>query len=515
MTSTHSVAVIGLGAMGTALARAFLATGHPPPSGTAPHSRRPAANRRARGPARRRHRRHRLPLVVICLLDTAAVNAVIDAAGDSLAGASIVNLTSSTPEDARAAASRMRARGARYLDGTIMVPTPLVGTPDAFVLYSGDPTVLADHRETLTAISGEIDMLGADPGLAAVYDLGMLDIFFGGMAAFLHATAMVGADGVPAKEFLPYAHRMLDLLRFSTRRNSPTTSTAANTPARRTTCRWSWTRYRARRQRRPGPDRARDASVRRTLVREGRLLLAAGHPHLVRAYELLARRNSPPVLVLEGLGRAVARRRARRARPAAGAGARPPRPAPVLRGPLPARPGAPAPGHQAEQRRAQLGRRTADRPWTVRPPGPPRGGRHGPEHGARAGPRGARRPRRPTPGASDCVLYEAATGHRPFGDGGDTWSCRCGGRPTAVGASRASCARTPRAEGPGATTVTRGGGGRRSTPACTAIRPGGPPCEALDAALAGPASLAEQTSPGPRGDRGPRARRRRRGTGAT
>jgi hypothetical protein len=21
------------------------------------------------------------------------------------------------------------------------------------------------------------------------------------------------------------------------------------------------------------------------------------------------------------------------------------------------------------------------------------------------------------------VLYEAATGHRPFGDGGDTWSC--------------------------------------------------------------------------------------------
>jgi serine/threonine protein kinase len=24
------------------------------------------------------------------------------------------------------------------------------------------------------------------------------------------------------------------------------------------------------------------------------------------------------------------------------------------------------------------------------------------------------------------VLYEAATGHRPFGDGGDMWSCRCG-----------------------------------------------------------------------------------------
>jgi hypothetical protein len=32
------------------------------------------------------------------------------------------------------------------------------------------------------------------------------------MAAFLHAAALVGADGIPARTFLPYAKRMLDLL---------------------------------------------------------------------------------------------------------------------------------------------------------------------------------------------------------------------------------------------------------------------------------------------------------------
>jgi 3-hydroxyisobutyrate dehydrogenase-like beta-hydroxyacid dehydrogenase len=216
MTGTHSVAVIGLGAMGTALARAFLVTGH----SVAVWNRTPQRADPLRGAGATvvpdlASAVTAAPLVVICLRDTAAVNTVIDAMGDGLAGAGIVNLTSATPEDARAVASRVRARGARYLDGTIMVPTPLVGTPEAFVLYSGDARVLADHRATLTAISGEIDMLGADPGLAAVYDLGMLDIFFSGMATFLHATAMVGADGVPAEEFLPYAHRMLDLLRFS------------------------------------------------------------------------------------------------------------------------------------------------------------------------------------------------------------------------------------------------------------------------------------------------------------
>ena len=41
--------------------------------------------------------------------------------------------------------------------------------------------------------------------------------------------------------------------------------------------------------------------MRRILIREGRLLLAASHPHLVRAYELHAPRESAPALVLEAL----------------------------------------------------------------------------------------------------------------------------------------------------------------------------------------------------------------------
>ncbi|MCP9487773.1 MAG: serine/threonine protein kinase [Gaiellaceae bacterium MAG52_C11] len=47
------------------------------------------------------------------------------------------------------------------------------------------------------------------------------------------------------------------------------------------------------------PDRAGDAGTRRRLRREGRLLLRVGHPHLVRAYELVERPH--PVLVLESL----------------------------------------------------------------------------------------------------------------------------------------------------------------------------------------------------------------------
>lgn len=210
------VTVLGLGAMGHALADAFLAAGHP----TTVWNRTPgradalvaagaveAATAAAAVAAG--------PLTVVCLLDRASVDAVLDAVGAGVRGRTVVNLTSSVPEDARALATRVEGAGARYLDGKILVPTPLVGTDDALFLYSGDRAVFDEHVATLRALGGDADHLGDDPALAATFDLGMLDIFFNGVTAFLHATALVGADGVAAEEFLPYAERVMTVVQVS------------------------------------------------------------------------------------------------------------------------------------------------------------------------------------------------------------------------------------------------------------------------------------------------------------
>jgi 3-hydroxyisobutyrate dehydrogenase-like beta-hydroxyacid dehydrogenase len=210
------VSVLGLGAMGTALARAFLRAGHPTTVWNRTTARAHdlvadgavAVTTAAEAVAASR-------LAVICLLDAPAVGAVLDTVGDGLRGATILNLTSATPEEARALSARVIASGARYLDGKIMVPTSLVGTDDGFFLYSGDSAVFAEHERTLLALGGGADMLGDDPGQSALYDLAMLGIFFNGMTSFLHAAALVGADGVPARTFLPYAERILAVLSTS------------------------------------------------------------------------------------------------------------------------------------------------------------------------------------------------------------------------------------------------------------------------------------------------------------
>jgi 3-hydroxyisobutyrate dehydrogenase-like beta-hydroxyacid dehydrogenase len=60
------------------------------------------------------------PVVVICVLDHAAVRRVLNTAGDSLTGRVLVDLTSGTPDDARDTSALAVQRGTDYLDGAIM-----------------------------------------------------------------------------------------------------------------------------------------------------------------------------------------------------------------------------------------------------------------------------------------------------------------------------------------------------------------------------------------------------------
>lgn len=228
MTAPTPVTVIGLGAMGRALAHAFLAAGHR----TTVWNRTPgraddlaAAGALVASTVPEAVRAS--ALTVVCVLDRQAVESVLDAAGDALAGTDVVNLTSSVPEDARALAVRVTGDGARYLDGKIMVTTPLVGTDDGLVLYGGDRGLFDDHVATLRALGPDADHLGDDHALAALHDLGMLDVFFAGVTAFLHASALVGADGVTAKDFLPYAQRVIDVLQVTMAATAEEVDTAA------------------------------------------------------------------------------------------------------------------------------------------------------------------------------------------------------------------------------------------------------------------------------------------------
>ncbi|MDJ0464387.1 NAD(P)-binding domain-containing protein [Streptomyces sp. H27-C3] len=205
----ENVTVLGLGQMGAALAGAFLTAGHPTTVwNRTPAKAEPLVTRGAVLAATPGEAVTAAGVVVVCVLDYDAVRELLDPVAESLAGRTVVNLTTGSPEQARETAVWAAGHGFDYLDGAVMTTPPGVGSQASMFLYSGSPATFAVHRETLAALGDPID-LGEDAGVACLYDISLLGLMWSTLSGWLHATALAGADGVSAGTFTPVATRWL------------------------------------------------------------------------------------------------------------------------------------------------------------------------------------------------------------------------------------------------------------------------------------------------------------------
>lgn len=210
------VSVLGLGMMGSALAAAFLRAGHPVTVwNRSPAKTGPLVAQGAHPTATTADAVAASPLVILCLLTNDNVDEILTALGDSVAGKTLVNLTNGTPEQARALSARATGLGARYVDGGIMAVPQMIASPAAYVFYSGDEEAYETHRTTL-AVLGGTRWTGTDPGLAALYDLGLLTGMYGMFAGVLQALALVRTEKVGAEEYaellVPWITAMLGIV---------------------------------------------------------------------------------------------------------------------------------------------------------------------------------------------------------------------------------------------------------------------------------------------------------------
>ncbi|WP_308103619.1 NAD(P)-dependent oxidoreductase [Streptomyces sichuanensis] len=208
-TMNAAVTVLGLGQMGSALARAFLAAGHATTVWN--RSAAKAAALAAEGAVRAESVREAVTaseVVVICVTTYDDAHAVLGPVADALAGRTLVNLTSGSPEQARERAAWAAAHGADYLDGAIMTTPPGIGSSEFMLLCSGSPTAFAAHRDTLAALADPVD-LGADPALASLYDTALLGLMWASLSGWLHGAALTGSENVPATRFTDVATRWM------------------------------------------------------------------------------------------------------------------------------------------------------------------------------------------------------------------------------------------------------------------------------------------------------------------
>ncbi|MGC4937937.1 NAD(P)-dependent oxidoreductase [Kribbella sp. DT2] len=193
------VTVLGLGAMGSALAQALTAAGHP----TTVWNRTPGRAPELTDVTRAKTVADAVSassLIVVCLLDDASVQEALAPAATEFAGRTLVNLTNGTPAHARRTADWATQQSADYLDGGIMAVPEMIGGPGASILYSGSEDALEAHREALSTLARP-QFVGTDPGLAALHDLALLSGMYGMFSGAVQALALTSSEKVSPTAF--------------------------------------------------------------------------------------------------------------------------------------------------------------------------------------------------------------------------------------------------------------------------------------------------------------------------
>ena len=218
MTNTatgQTVSVIGLGLMGSALARAFLTNHHQVTVWNRTASKcEPLAQAGAQVAPSVAAAVDASRVLVVCVLDYEASDALLHTpeVEAKLHDKVVVQFTTGTPQQARAAEEWATQHGVAYLDGAIMSYPKGIGMPECTILYAGPEAVFEAHKSLLLSLGGNSLFVGERIGTACVLDSSLLSFYWGAAVSFLQGAAICEAEGVSLDDYLANALSILPVV---------------------------------------------------------------------------------------------------------------------------------------------------------------------------------------------------------------------------------------------------------------------------------------------------------------
>ena len=212
------VSVIGLGAMGSTLAMVLAESGHQ----VTAWNRSPLSAARAEtlGRAGVSHVAAPAtaiaasPLAIMCVLDYAAADSILDGPGvrEALVGRTLVQLTNGSEDEVRRQLELVQGLGGRMLCGGIVGYPRHIGRHETAILYAGSETAFAEHKDTLAALAGEQRFLGEDPAVQNATYAASFGFYFCALMGFLENAALAASRGVAPADFAAKMPAMTALL---------------------------------------------------------------------------------------------------------------------------------------------------------------------------------------------------------------------------------------------------------------------------------------------------------------
>jgi 3-hydroxyisobutyrate dehydrogenase-like beta-hydroxyacid dehydrogenase len=202
-STEEKVTVIGLGSMGTAIARAFLAKNFRVIVWNRDQSK--AAALVADGAIQAKDLQEAIAensLVVVCVADykvTRKIFETIDA--DLLRGKTIIQLSTGTPKEARAFDNWIQEQGGHSLNGDILAWPRQIGTSEASITISGAASLFKQHKITLQALAGTVNHVSEEAGGSAVLFSAVMAYLAGNWIGFCHGALICENEGLRTDEF--------------------------------------------------------------------------------------------------------------------------------------------------------------------------------------------------------------------------------------------------------------------------------------------------------------------------
>ncbi|WP_244106654.1 NAD(P)-dependent oxidoreductase [Burkholderia anthina] len=199
---SNLIAVLGLGAMGSAIAATLIEDGEQ----VVVWNRNAGKAQRFRELGARVDDRAMSACAqadVVVVVTATPIDLAADFAelGERLKGKTVVNLATGRPSEVQQLEQIVRGAGAKFISGTIQCFPPDIGGENAIILFGAEETVWNEVEPVLRKIAPQSTYVGTRPDVPNVLDAGLTGTFvFGAGAAFLEGLRFVVNSGVSIDE---------------------------------------------------------------------------------------------------------------------------------------------------------------------------------------------------------------------------------------------------------------------------------------------------------------------------
>jgi 3-hydroxyisobutyrate dehydrogenase-like beta-hydroxyacid dehydrogenase len=193
------ISVIGLGAMGSALARALVRSG----ARTTVWNRTPSRAEPlvAEGATQAKTIEELVeaaPMILVCIDRYGTTHDLLaqSPASKRISGRILIQLSAGTPNEAREAERWANSLGAGFLAAAIMAYPVEIGRPDANIIVSGAEPAFRQAEPYLKRLAGDLQYLGPRVGAAAAFNLAQCAYGLGYNMGLIHGALVCESEGI-------------------------------------------------------------------------------------------------------------------------------------------------------------------------------------------------------------------------------------------------------------------------------------------------------------------------------